>query len=75
MGIKFLNLLEGGFKDGRFNIGYVNFTLKVNLQLLKVNSISSKLYSKQLQMVSTLIINCTNVMKEHNMGNCFHTTL
>jgi hypothetical protein len=34
-----------------------------------------KLYLKQLQMVSTLLISRTTVVKQHSMGNCFHTIL
>jgi hypothetical protein len=72
-----LKFLMGGFGDGRFDMGYASLTQKMNLHLVTVQQQHSflKLCVKRLQMVGTLMNNCTTVMKEHCTTNCFQTNL
>jgi hypothetical protein len=72
-----LKFLMGGFGDGSFDMGCANLTQKVNLHLVIVQQQNSflKLCVKRLQMLGTLMNNCTAVMKQHCTTNCFQTNL
>jgi hypothetical protein len=75
--MRHLKLLMGSFGDGKFDMGYANLTQKVNLHLVTVQQLHNflKLYIKPLQMVGTLMNNCTTVMKQHCTTNYLQTNL
>jgi hypothetical protein len=64
-----LKFLMDGFGDGRFDTGYANLTQKMDLHLVTVQQQNSflKLCLKRLQMLGTLMNNCTTVMMCHLM--------
>jgi hypothetical protein len=69
-----LKPLKCDFGGGRFDMRYAKLTLKLKLHLVRVQQPNSflKLYIKQLKLMS-MLLNCTTVMKEHCITNCFQT--